>query len=46
MIIFTYLNKLIKNLSESSIPNEGKLSFPLFIFSIILFLSYINTNIK
>lgn len=43
MIILTYLNKLITSLQDEAIPNEGKLALALFIFSIILLLSYLNT---
>jgi len=45
MIILTYLNKLVSSLKNENISNEGKLALALFVFSIILFLSYVNTII-
>jgi len=43
MIILTYLNKLVSSLQDENIPNEGKIALGLFIFCLILLLSYINT---
>lgn len=42
MIILTYLNKLVFSLQNENIPDQAKLALALFIFCIILLLSYIN----
>jgi hypothetical protein len=42
MILLTYLNKLVKSLQDENIPDEGKLALALFIFSVILFISFSN----
>jgi F0F1-type ATP synthase membrane subunit a len=42
MILLTYLNKLVKSLQDENIPEEGKLALALFIFSVILFISFSN----
>jgi hypothetical protein len=44
MIIINYFYKLVSNLQNENIPKEEKLVLALFIFSIILLLSYLNTR--
>jgi hypothetical protein len=43
MIILNYLKTLLTNLHNDSIPNQGKLAVGLFILTLILLISYLNT---
>jgi hypothetical protein len=42
MIILTYLNKLITNLQDGNIPDQGRLALSLFILCVILLISFTN----
>ena len=42
MIILTYLNSLISRLQDANFPWEGRLALALFIFSVILLVSFSN----
>jgi hypothetical protein len=43
MILFNYLNELISKLYDENIPEIGRLALAVFIFSLILLISYLNT---
>jgi hypothetical protein len=43
MILLNYLKTLLTNLQNDSIPNQGKLALGLFILTLILLISYLNT---
>ena len=43
MILLNYLNGVITSLKDENFPDDGKLALSLFILSLILLFSYLNT---
>ncbi len=45
MFILNFLNKLIHNLQDENIPQEGRIALAIFILSLVLLVSYLNTMV-